>query len=98
MKTDAALDSMFEDLETSLTKEFPYHLVKVSQVKKYFYVLIRRRRGNILNETRKQLFGIAENVSKSIYYNHCRNYKDLTYNFFPYFKFIRNYGIITSIF
>ena len=87
MKTDAALDSMFEDLETSLTKEFPHY-----QVKKYFYVLIRRRRGNILDEKRKQLFHIAENVSKSIYYNHCRNYKDLTYNFFPCFKFIRNYG------
>ena len=35
MKTDAALDSMFEDLETSLTKEFPHY-----QVKKYFMCLL----------------------------------------------------------
>lgn len=40
-----ALDSMFEDLQSSLSDEFSnllYH-VKVSQVKKSFYVLIRKK-------------------------------------------------------
>ena len=36
----AALDSVFEDLKTLLTKEFPDYLIKVSLVKKYFYVLL----------------------------------------------------------
>ena len=65
---------MCQDLETSLTKEFPHYLVKVSQVKKFF----QKCRGKILNEKIKQLFDIVENVSKSIYYNHGRNCKETT--------------------
>ena len=96
---DASLDSMFEDLETLLTKEFPHYLVKVSQVKKYFYVLIRKCRVKILNEKIKQLFDIVENVCKSIYCNHCRNCKDLTFFFFFFIlNFSETMVIITSIF
>ena len=96
---DAALDSMFEDLETLLTKEFPHYLVKVSQVKMSFYVLIRKCRGKILNEKIKQLFDIVENVFKSIYYNHCRDCKDLTFFFFfCILNLSENMVIITSIF
>ena len=47
---DSVLDQMFEDLEFSLSRELPQYTVKVSQVKKSFYDLIRKPRGKILGQ------------------------------------------------
>ena len=89
---------MFENLEISLRREFPHYLVKVSQVKKSFYVLIRKRRGKILDEKTKQLFDIVENNSNSLYQSQCRNCKDLIYSFFRILNLSETTVIITSTF
>ena len=49
-KMDSVLDQMFEDLEFSLSRELLQYTVKVSQVKKSFYDLIRKPRGKILGQ------------------------------------------------
>ena len=46
---DSVLDRMYEDIEFSLSKEFSQYIVKISQVKKSFYVLVRKPRGKILD-------------------------------------------------
>ena len=45
---DDLLHRSFEKLERSLKREFYQYIVKLSQVKRSFYVLIRKPRGNIL--------------------------------------------------
>ena len=54
MKSD--LDKMFKDLEKSVHNELsdPFYHVKVSQVKNYFYVLIRKKRGKVFGEKVKK--------------------------------------------
>ena len=37
---DGVLDRLFEDLESVFSKEFHGYIVKISQVKKSFYVLV----------------------------------------------------------
>lgn len=34
----------------------------------------------------------VQNIAESIYQNYSRNFPEITYGYFPYFKFIRNYG------
>ena len=89
---DVVLDRMFEGLKMSLSRELSQYIVKVSQVKKSFYVLVRKSRGEILGCKKEKLFDVAENISENIYYNYCRDCTELGYNFFPYFTLVRNFG------
>ena len=57
---DSVLDRMYEDIEFSLSKEFSQYIVKSSQVKKSFYVLVRKPRGKIL-DWKKTKFEIVWN-------------------------------------
>lgn len=82
-KMDVALDRTFKDLESALAREMPEYFVKMSQVKKSFYVLVRWNRSNILGQRKKRLFDVVESISKNIYYNYARNCLDLRYGFFP---------------
>ena len=41
---------------------------------------------------KEKLFDVVENISKNIYYNYCRNCTKPGYNFFPYFKLVRDFG------
>ena len=53
---DGVLDRLFEDLESVFSKEFHGYIVKISQVKKSFYVLVWKPRGEILGRDKKLLF------------------------------------------
>ena len=57
---DRLLDRMFDDLQLSLSREFPVYLylVKGSEVRKSFYVLIGKKREKILGDSRKELFDV----------------------------------------
>ena len=88
----AVLDRMFEDLESSFVRELPEYFIKVSQVKKSFYVLVRKPRGKILGRKKDIPFDIVENISKNIYFNYGRDCSDLKYAFFQYFKLVRSFG------
>ena len=50
------LHRFFENLEFRLQSKFPRYIVKVSQVKGSFYVLVRKPRGKILNNDLEILF------------------------------------------
>ena len=53
---DGVLDRLFEDLESVFSKEFHGYIVKISQVKKSFYVRVWKPRGEILGRDKKLLF------------------------------------------
>ena len=89
---------MFEDLEMSLSRELSQYIAKVSQVKNSFYVLVRKPRGKILGCKKEKLFAVVENISKNIYYNYCRDYTELGYNFSLILSLLGTMVIITSIF
>ena len=88
------LDNMFEDLKNSFSIQFSslfYH-VKKSQLKNSFYVLIRKKRGKVLGDKRKQLFDHLKDISENICNSCPKNNNDVTLRYFPYFCLIRNYG------
>ena len=89
-----SLDRMFDYLHVSLSREFPnylYHL-KVSEVRKSFYAQIRKKRGKILGDSRKELFEDVKNITENVYNNYARSCNKITFNYFLYYKLIRNYG------
>ena len=64
---DDILDRFFEKLESSLRIEFYRYIVKISQVKGSFYVLIRKPIGKILGDDLNILFKMVKNISIDIY-------------------------------
>ena len=59
--------SIFWKLRVSFAEEFPRYIVKVSQVKGSFYVLVRKLRGKILNNDLEILFKYVKSISNKIY-------------------------------
>ena len=51
---DSVLDRMYWDIEFSVSKEFTQYIVKISQVKKSFCVLVRKPRGKVLGWKQKK--------------------------------------------
>ena len=86
------LDRFFENLELHLQRKFPHYIVKVSQVKGSFYVLVRKPRGKISNNDLKILFKQVKSISNKMYDKFSENSSIFRYNFFPYFKLVRCYG------
>ena len=82
----------FEQLESSLACKFPCHIVKVSQVKGSFFVLIKKPRGKILNEDLKYLCDNVQLISEKTYKEFAENSKEFCYGFFPYFKLVKCYS------
>lgn len=87
------LDKLYEKLEFNLQQEFSRYIVKVSQVKGLFYVLIKNPGGKILGKSLKNMIDdvkyISEKVYKSILINQIQRFR---YKSFPYFKLVRCYG------
>lgn len=52
------LDRLYENIEFTVKKHFKGYIVKVSELKSSFFVLIKRYRGKVLGERRKFLFDI----------------------------------------
>ena len=88
---NGVLDRLLEDLESAFLKEFPDYIVKIAQVKKWFYVLVRKPRREILGRDKNVLFKKVEEISRNIYHNYARNCSTL-FVFFPYFKLVKIYG------
>ena len=68
---------MFDDLKHSFLNLFSdlFYFVKVTQVKKSIYVLIRTKRGKILGGKKKDLFERVKKISANICNNYSRKNK-----------------------
>ena len=68
------LDKMFDDLQSSLFREFSNYLycVKVSEGRKSFYVLIRKKEEKIFGDSRKDLLQNVKNITENILDNYAR--------------------------
>ena len=86
------LDRFYENMEFSLKRKFGRYIVKVSQVKGSFCVLIRKPRGKILNDDLNSMFENVKYISEKIYRKFAENSSSFRYKFFPYFKLVRCYG------
>ena len=86
------LDRFYEKLESSLKRKYNRYVVKISQVKGSFYVLVRKLRGKILNGKLDILFKDVKNISTKVYNRSAEDSSTFRYNFFPYFKLVRCYG------
>ena len=60
---DGLLDRFFEDMEAAVNSRFPYYFVKVSELKRSFFVLIKRSRGNIFGFRKKVLLDDLKKVT-----------------------------------
>ena len=85
------LDRFFDDLEYAVKSQFGEYIVKVSEFKFSFFVLIKRRRGKILGLKRKHMFENLKKISKEIYDKYSRLSSTFYRNYFPYFKLVENY-------
>ena len=86
------LDSSFNKLEQTLKNKFSDYIVKVSEMKGLFYVLIRKPRGKILNENLVDMFDSVKSLSEKIYSEYAKLSTTFRYRYFPYVKLIRCYG------
>ena len=89
---DFRLDRFFEGLEFSFQHEFPSYIVEVSEVKGYFYVLVRKPRRKILEENLKNLLDKVKHIFEGIYNKFAEDSNSFRYNYFPYFKLVKCYG------
>ena len=64
------LDRFLEQLETSLSPRFPHYIFKVSQVKGYFFVLVKNPGEKNLNGDLKYLCDNVQLISENIYKKH----------------------------
>ena len=60
--TDDLLDRFFERLEFGFCYEFSRYIIKVSEVKGSFYVLVKKPRGKILGDNLRNLFNSAKYI------------------------------------
>ena len=88
------VDDMFDDLGNNFSDLFSslLYFVKVSQVKKLIYILIRKKRGKILGDKRQELFEQVKNISEGIYNNYSGKAEFIKMNYFPYCGLIRNFS------
>lgn len=61
------LDKFYEKLEFNLQQEFSRYIVKVSQVKGLFYVLIKKPGGKILGKSLKNMIDDVKYISEKVY-------------------------------
>ena len=63
------LDRFYQNLEFCVQKKkkIPRYIVNVLQVKRSFYVLVRKPRGKILNNDWEMLFENVITISKKLY-------------------------------
>ena len=88
---ESALDKMFKDFQKSIPEEFfdRLYYVRVSQVKVCWSICwSEKKEVKYLVVGKMKCLGLYKNVAEIIYQNYCRNYPEITYNYFLYFKLV----------
>ena len=86
------LDRLFDELEYAVRSQFGEYIVKVSELKSSFFVLIKPKRGKTLRLKGKQMFENLKKITEKIYDKYSRISSAFYRNYFPYFKLIKSYG------
>ena len=81
-KMDDLSDQFYELMKKSLKENFWMYIVKISQVKGSFYLLIRKPRGKILNQNLKNVIDTVKNISDNFLTSTLKNQMILNINFF----------------
>ena len=81
-KMDDLSDQFYELMKKSLKESFWMYIVKISQVKGSFYLLIRKSRGKILNQNLKNVIDTVKNISDNFLTSTLKNQMILNINFF----------------
>ena len=80
------LDRISKELKDHLKRHFPRYIIRVSQRKGYFYVLVTMPRGNISNNDRDFLFENIQLISQGIHSKYSMNFDEFRCNYFPSFQ------------
>lgn len=91
-------DSVFENLEFNLQREFSRYIVKVPQVKGLFYVLIRKPRGTILGESLKNMTDDVKYISEKVYKDFSNQSNRFRYRFVHYLNWLGAMVLLVSLF
>ena len=91
IKMNVLLDRLYEDIQLTVKKHFKGYIVKVSELKSSFFVLIKRYRGKVLRERWKFLFDTLKLKTEDIYRDYASKSKNFEQEYFPYFKLVKSY-------
>ena len=61
------LDRLFDELEYAVRSQFGEYIVKLSELKSSFFVLIKRKRSKTLRLKGKQMFENLKKITEKIY-------------------------------
>ena len=81
-----------------MQRDFSHYILKVSQVKGSFYVLIRRQRGKSLGENLKNMFDGVKYISEKMYKKFSDKSNRFRYNFYLTLNWSGVMEIIGTIF
>ena len=79
-------------MELTIKEKFNRYILKVSQIRGSFYVLIRKPRGKILGDDLRFMIDNIKYISEKIYRNFAGYSKDFRYDLFPCFKLVESYS------
>ena len=81
------LDRISKKLQDHLKCHFPRYIIRVTQQKGYFYVLVTIPRGDNSNND-GFLFRNIQLISQDIYRKYSVNFYEFKYSYFPYFQLL----------
>ena len=92
------MDCFYEKLEYSLRKKSYQYIVKKSQVRCSFYVLIDKRRGEILGGDLNYVIKQVKNTFEKIYRDFSKKSKEFLFRFFRILYLLDHMVTISIIF
>ena len=95
---DDLLERFFEEFQTRLWHKSARYVVKVSKLNGSFFVLVKKPRGQILNDDKTFLYNTVQQLSEDIYKKYAKNCNEFSHNFSPYFKLVNVTVTITITF
>ena len=95
---DDLLERFFEEFQSRLWHKSARYVVKVSKLNGSFFVLVKKPRGQILNDDKTFLYNTVQQLSEDIYKKYAKNCNEFSHNFFPYFKLVNVTVTITITF
>ena len=90
---DNLLDRFLDDMEAAVRSRFPNYFVKISELNRSFFALIKCLRGKIFRSRRKVLYDDLKRVTEDedVYNKYSECSFKFCMSYFPYFKLVKSY-------